>query len=33
MFVVYVPCEASTAICVETVSEDLYFEFTDIIEI
>lgn len=33
VFVVYVSCEVSTAICVETVSEDLYFEFINIIEI
>ena len=33
MFVVSVYHEVSTAICVETVSEDLYFEFTNVIEI
>ena len=31
MFVVYVSCDVLTAICVETVSEGLYFEFTNII--
>jgi hypothetical protein len=33
MFVAYVLYEVSSAICVETVSEYLYFEFTNIIEI
>jgi len=31
VIVVYVSCKVPTTICVETVSEEMYFEFTDII--